>query len=258
MDDEQTRPADRAECPYNAITKMHWEARLSGPQGALAELARQFTTDDCRITEHGILRSSSMDVTEDPEVARRVADRMATALSAALRILLDIDQAVIVHGLERVHNDGRRDVFVALHGAELRITAGSIATVVTHPDGTMDEHRASDPARTFLTAALNDDRIAEALSLRDAPNMSWGDLHKLFEKVSDAAGGDREMVKRNWTSSRKIDRFNHSANSVAVAGKDARHGVEKTAPPRNPMTLDEAKSFVDGLLHRWVVHLNRP
>jgi hypothetical protein len=41
-------------------------------------------------------------------------------------------------------------------------------------------------------------------------------------------------------------------DSVTVAGDEARHGVESTEPPAEAMSLGEARSFIDGLLRRWL------
>jgi hypothetical protein len=37
-----------------------------------------------------------------------------------------------------------------------------------------------------------------------------------------------------------------------VAGDHARHGKEKTLPPKAPMSLEEAGIYVDGLVRGWL------
>ena len=191
---------------------MHWEARLAGPRDAIVEVARQFTGAELLITDEGMLRSSTIDCADGPEAARSEAD---------------------------------------LEPAVFRITGGLISTVVTRADGSVEERRASDPAPRWLSAALTDPAIAKALALRDAKSLSWTDLYRLFEVISAGVGGDNWLASNGWTSRATIGRFKHSANSVAVAGDDARRAVETTNPPSNPMSHAEAEEFVDSLLRHW-------
>jgi hypothetical protein len=230
---------------------MHWEARLTGPTRAIAEVARQFTGEDLLITNEGILRSSALDIADGPDEARSEAVRIAAALSGICRLLIGSDQPIRVDALTQIRDDGKRNIFMRLEPAVLRITGGLISTVVTRADGTVEERRASDPAPKWLSAALTDTKIARALALRDATSLSWIDLYRLFEVISAGAGGDNQLVSLGWTSRATISRFKHSANSVTVAGDDARHGVETTDPPSNPISHGQAKEFVDSLLRHW-------
>ncbi len=230
---------------------MYWEARLTGPRDAIAEVARQFTAADLLITNEGILRSSTIDGADSPDTARSEADRIAVALSGICRLLIGSDEPLRVDALTQIRDDGKRNIFMRLEPAVLRITGGLISTVVTRADGNVEERRASDPAPKWLSAALTDPTIARALALRDAKSLSWTDLYRLFEVISAGVGGDNQLISNGWTSRVTIGRFKHSASSVTVAGDDARHGVETTNPPSNPMSHGEAKEFIDSLLRHW-------
>lgn len=230
---------------------MHWEARLAGPVNAIAEMARQFTGRELNITNEGILRSSTLDKADGPDAVRSEANRIAVALSGICRLLIGSEQPIRVDALTQILDDGKRNIFMTLEPAVFRITGSLISTVVTRADGSVQERRASDPAPKWLSAALTDPTIAKALALRDAKSLSWTDLYRLFEVISAGLGGDNQLISNGWTSRAIISRFKHSANSVTVAGDDARHGVETTNPPSNPMSHGEAKAFVDGLLRHW-------
>jgi hypothetical protein len=230
---------------------VHWEARLTGPRDAIAELARQFTGTELLITNQGILRSSTIDRADSADTARSEADRIALALSGICRLLIGTDQTIRVDALTQIRDDGKRNIFMTLEPGVLRITGGLISTVVTRADGSFEERRASDPAPRWFSAALTDPRIARALALRDAKSLSWTDLYRLFEVISAGVRGDNQLISNGWTSRATIGRFKHSANSVTVAGDEARHGVEITNPPSNPMSHGEAKEFIDSLLRHW-------
>ena len=231
---------------------MRWEARLAGPVNAIAEMARQFVGEDLLITSEGVLRSSTLDRADGADAARSEANRIAVALSGICRLLIGSDHRIRVDALTQILDDGTRNIFMTLEPAVLRITGSPISTVLTRADGTVEERRVSDPAPKWLAAALTDSKIARALALRDAKSLSWTDLYRLFEVISAGAGGDNQLISKGWTSRATIGRFKHSANSVTVAGDDARHGVETKSAPSNPMSHGEAKHFVDGLLRHWI------
>jgi hypothetical protein len=133
-----------------------------------------------------------------------------------------------------------------------KIRGGLTSIVVTRADGTVEEHRPSDPAPKWLARALANQSVARALRLRDADGLSWTDLYRLYEVVEKGAGEGNAIVTSGWATQSQVRRFKHSANSVTAAGDGARHGVEPTDPPADAMSLGEARSFVDGLLRRWL------
>ncbi len=60
------------------------------------------------------------------------------------------------------------------------------------------------------------------------------------------------MHAQTWCEGSDLKRFKRSANSVTVAGDDARHGKEWQVPPPNPMSLEEASAYVEQLVRRWL------
>jgi hypothetical protein len=82
--------------------------------------------------------------------------------------------------------------------------------------------------------------------------MSWGGLYRLYEVIEGDMGGEHELKTVFCGSAKDIKRFKHSANSVTVAGDDARHANESGRPPEQPMTLYEAEAFLKYLLKRWL------
>jgi hypothetical protein len=87
------------------------------------------------------------------------------------------------------------------------------------------------------------------LANRDA--VTWVGLYRIHEVVEHDVGGREALIKLGRVSKQQLKRFTHSSNSVAAAGDQARHGKEITQPPKNPMSLEEAKAFVMGLLTAW-------
>jgi len=77
---------------------------------------------------------------------------------------------------------------------------------------------------------------------------NWINLFKVYEIVNKDAG--RTKIEQ-WTNN-KIGQFTHTANSQSAIGDDARHGVDKHAPPKEPMSLYEADALIMTLLQKWL------
>lgn len=167
-------------------------------------------------------------------------------------MLLQSEGALEIGSIVEVTSSGTRNIFVELEPAVLTITAGMVSTKVMHADGSIEERRPSDPAPAWLAKALDTPAAVRALRLRDKGQLSWTDLYRLFEVIVDATGGDDVVVAEGWVNRAQMRRFKHSANSVSVAGDEARHGVESTTPPGDAMSISEARSLVDILLARWL------
>ena len=81
----------------------------------------------------------------------------------------------------------------------------------------------------------------------------WVGLYRIYEVIEADLGGEHATAAPGMFPALK--RFKHTCQSVAVAGDDARHGVERERPPRNPVTLDEARAGVAALMERWIGRL---
>ncbi len=77
---------------------------------------------------------------------------------------------------------------------------------------------------------------------------NWINLYKVYEIVNKDAG--RTKIEQ-WTN-KKIGLFTHTANSQSAIGDDARHGVDKHDPPKEPMSLSEARALIRNLLKQWL------
>ena len=232
---------------------MKWEVVLRGQEHILRELAHAFEgkTDTIVESKDGFtLRSVRfMNLTDAADV-RREATPIVEALSGISRMLLQSEGSLAIASLIEIRADGTRNIFVELEPGVLKISGGLVSLKVTRADGSVEERRPPDPASTWLTKALATPEAARALKLRDKSPLLWTDLYRLFEVIVDGAGGADAVVAAGWASQVQLRRFKHSANSVKAAGDQARHGVETTDPPADPMTISEARSLVDILLAR--------
>lgn len=130
---------------------MEWEVVLRGPESVLEELTHAFHEDENKVVRSRdgfVLRSSRFVELTDATDVRLEATPIIEALSGISRILLQSEAPLGIASLAEIRPDGTRNIFVELEPAVLRITAGLVSVQVTHPDGSIEERRPSDPAPT--------------------------------------------------------------------------------------------------------------
>jgi hypothetical protein len=102
-------------------------------------------------------------------------------------------------------------------------------------------------AVTRIVSAISDDRAftAQRLLAGELSPMSLGHVADLIH--DDPEGRATDLASKNeWT------RFYRSINHPFVFGESARHIVSNVEPPSNPMTLCEARSFIDRVANKWL------
>lgn len=77
-------------------------------------------------------------------------------------------------------------------------------------------------------------------------------MYRIYEVIEADSGGESALKKRGWGPEQDLKRFKHSANSVSVAGDSARHGKELAQPPKQPMSIDDAASYLNYVVHEWL------
>ena len=83
---------------------------------------------------------------------------------------------------------------------------------------------------------------------------NWSELYKVYEIVDKDAGEINKKIHRieQWITKDKIKQFKHTDNSQSAIGDDARHGVDRNDPPKEPMSLSEADALIRNLLKQWL------
>ncbi|MGB3558818.1 MAG: hypothetical protein WBA24_09765, partial [Geitlerinemataceae cyanobacterium] len=81
-------------------------------------------------------------------------------------------------------------------------------------------------------------------------NQNWGNLYRIYEIIESECGD--KIYQNSWASKNKITQFTRTANSPAAIGYEARHGVQKTDPPPNPMSLQDAQLLIRSIIEKWL------
>ena len=236
-----------------------WEVDLHGDDRDLKHLAQYFTGDGLRIYEEGKTGQTLM-VVEGFSIEADHADVLTAAtekvrvLSGVLKVARQAQTSLSVGGVMLRKLDGTRHVY-----ASVLVTLGVRAEIhaeVLRRDSNGQLVPVPEPAPLTVrlgALAQTDPVVAKAMRMAVMPDAgTWRGLVPLFEVIDhDVMRAGSSVVKKGWASKTQQKRFEHTASSSA-AGDASRHGHERFDPPANPMTLDEARSFVQMVMHAWV------
>lgn len=229
---------------------MRWEVQLTGDPTDLQMLADTFTGEAMQVAQSGkeyVLRSSHFELLDSAASVRESAIELVTALSGSVRLTLGAREAIGVGAaVSRVRPNGKRESITVLVGQAVSHERALPITVV---HGTQI-HRPADPILKWLPLATQNPVVAKALRLRNAGDLEWVDLYRLYEVIQNDVG--RSMHQLGWASHDELERFARTANSVAATGDKARHGVERTDPPPKPMPLPDARELIDRIMKAWL------
>jgi hypothetical protein len=211
----------------------NWQVQIQGYTSDLEYLARFFTALPTRIVkdeQYGFLYESASfaDCSTSQEVLA-VADPVLAVLAGALKIERNSPEPLRSTGaVHRRNTAGGRDVTVPLKGVRARFEVGDLTAVATGSQGNATT-RPRPPPRTVLLEQLatSDPAVAKALRLTaSVDSNTWVSLYRTYEVIEKDVGGEHALAQRAWGAVHDLKRFKHSANSVASAGDDARHGGE--------------------------------
>jgi hypothetical protein len=83
--------------------------------------------------------------------------------------------------------------------------------------------------------------------------MSIAEMYKIWEIANDPKGPLEKAT--NLALKAESSRFKHSANDPKVFGADARHARSQGKSPRKPMSIGEARAFIEEVVRVWIVQL---
>jgi hypothetical protein len=233
-----------------------WEIQLQGNGNDLAYLAEHLTSSPTVVRraadEEGfVLQSDKFDECGTSAEVAAVAAEVAAALSGILKWDRNSEEPLRVGAVVETRPDGIRNRTMHPETGRVEIKGIPAGLIQRDADGAVIP---APPPRFVAVVRLthSDAAMEKVMRLWSRDSTSWVGLYRVFEVIRADVGGERGIVRAGWASGARIDSFGHSANSVGVAGDEARHGVERGAPPARPMTIEEARTFVHDLLDNWL------
>ncbi len=103
---------------------------------------------------------------------------------------------------------------------------------------------------TRTKLASMDKAVKRALRMWSAFAHDWVNLYKILEVVEADVGS--QIMKGGWATGAEVECFKHTANSYLATGDDARHAHTRQAPPKRPMSIQEAEGLIRSVLISWL------
>ena len=239
---------------------MKWKVQIKGDSHDLRELMKTLVNDDLRITEIDnlfYLETNRFIYLASEDAVISIASEMLPMLTGTVRLLLGGRVPLLIVNVLKVNSDGTEQVYLCdSDSLAVKLTESS---EIKKPDGTAhiipstkNIIHATENVPIWINIALENKNVSKALRLIGSFEHDWGSLYRLFEVIVDDVGSTDVITGKGWATKKMIKRFKHTANSPSAIGDSARHGTESSSPPAEPMTLGEAISFVEIILHNWL------
>ena len=232
-----------------------WEIVISGDNEIIQELSKVFTGSEYSIEKrdgNNVLLSQQFEKLDDYSLVKARALELLTVLNAGLVLISRPDARLSMGGVMERQENGH-----VIHYAEGTCTGTGSAhctAVVIRADGMIEEAYATDPLLKWVKIAESDDHVARALLLIAHDLNTWYGLYKIGEVIEE---GGCTLCRRGGPLRWDFERLKRTAQSYKLLGVDARHASNKNdsslqTPMPDPMTLEEAKSFILRLMQGWL------
>ena len=172
----------------------------------------------------------------------------------ATKLLEDISAVAMIHFtgfpllkpdiICQVDEEGKRQRWVAL-SATISVDSSSFSIQL---EGGQDIIRNLE-FESWRKLAEEDEIVKNVFRQITDFEHNWINLYKVYEIVNKDAG--KKKIEQ-WITKDKIRQFKHTANSQSAIGDDARHGVDRNYPPKEPLSLSEAVALIRNLLQKWL------
>lgn len=224
-----------------------WLVELVGEPSDLEEFPLWFPDGDlCAIAESGktYITGPALDAFDEASQVRDAVLAAVDCFSAIIALLGPSFRRPSVGLVYKESDDGQRQGFCLLTASgEIRVKGRAILSVSGEPP----PNRVPTQAQQLLEATRRaDTHLGMAMSLWADPVRTWPRLYRILEEVEHSLG--KKVNEAEFCSTSRRTRFTRSANSAEIAGKDSRHALGRYDPPRDPMSLQDASSFIGQLL----------
>jgi len=221
---------------------------LVGDSADLEEFPRMFPDGDVHAIAEGanvFLTGTTFDSIEAPSKVLGAAEQVFDEMVAVILLLWPglhrpTLGAVCVEDESGLRN---RHMFASVH---------EVVRIKDHVDaivnGTAQIRQGPTEGQKLLAASRQATNAQAAMMIWADPHRTWPRLYRILEELE--AELKVSVSESGLCSEEQRERFTHSANSADVAGKDSRHRSGKFKPPKNPMSLEEASSFIGGLIQQ--------
>lgn len=232
---------------------MKWEVIVVGDEHDLLQLQEAFKSPNMNIQrseDRWILNSTSLDTITDHNEVSEKGQELLDIISGASKLTIGLRTPLTVEYVILRNEDGSGHIFVTVNDT-IRIRDQVSITLTDASGEVVYESRPADQVPTWIEVAQRDAKVSRVLKLLGTKDLDWVNLYRIYEIIKDDIG---DLVSSGWTSKTILSRFTGTANSPAIIGDEARHGVPLSEKPMKlpSMSLSEARAFITGVVHNWI------
>ena len=231
---------------------MRWEIQIDGPRAILRQLALVVSDNDIRLVrrdDHFFLSGSLLDSCGDIGNVRCEAGRIITLLSGSARLSLGSTESLhigVVTACEKITD--REPIEDSREAPRTRKLDAVEHRSISQANGIRGNGGRRFPSRCAKRSRIG--RWRRRSSCVNAADLNWVELVTIYNVIEEATGGRPAVASFSGVTENAIKRLHQTAKSVAGAEDGARDD-RGTQPTSIPMTLTEARSFIDHLLMSW-------
>lgn len=190
----------------------------------------------------------------------------AKAVRSAFKEVAQIDPEFALGSvIEYSSNPPRRHAFIEVESCVHTMSAGNITLSVSPPKGSSPaelERWAADyeeqqyqakleRQRSKLEPAFFNPRAVEVIELLRAENLSAETIYKIYE-LAKGSSNHQSFQSQFGISNLEFDRFRDAVHNASVHGDWARHATHDPPRTSNPMSKNEAETFIRDIAARWL------
>lgn len=200
-----------------------------------------------------VLRWSGFDGLETDFEVQGDAQSLVDRLNGAMRIHR-ATQPIRFVSVIAFKPDGARDKTVILGSgkSEARSRASAVGVAI-QSDGTIAPPPAPEPSDVQKWAGLAQSHELLADALVYFGRGEWFDIFKAIECLRDEVGGQAALENLNWIKKTDLTGLRQTANSFRH-----RSGSAKNAPPKRPVTPEEARQLLSTLIRKAFIRAAPP
>ncbi len=196
------------------------------------------------------------------EEAKKVRDSFKGAAS------IDPD-LVLGSVIDYSTKEKKRHAFLEVNSLHMKMSVGSATITVSPPSNLSPEElkkweeeraeqeyqRMLEDQRAKLEPVFLEPRAEKVLSLLATEKHTGESLYKTYEMMEFHPSKRKDFQRQFNVLKNDFQRFSDAVHNPLVSGDLARHAYEDKPKTNNPMTIDEANSFIQALAKKWLASI---
>ena len=192
----------------------------------------------------------------------------AKALRAALKGPTQVDPEFALGSvIDYSSNPPKGHAFIEVDSCVVTTSVGNLSVSISPPKGLSgaelerwkadyeeQQYQAKlEGQRSKLEPAFFNARAAKVLELLSIDSPSGETIYKIYELIEEAHGSNRTNFHRQFSIlPGEFDRFRDAVHKASVHGDWARHATHEPPDTSNPMSKNQAETFVGDIAAKWL------